>query len=75
MKSSVLKPITAGITLAVMIFFMPFILAGAMMITLFTFIFFRLFAARRMRRAFTGRMRHSGDAGNQVIYLSPILNK
>jgi hypothetical protein len=82
MKRSVLKPIAAGITLALMIFFMPFILVGALMFMFFGFIFFSLFLARKMRRAYAGRMRYmntdglrrrnySFDAETQVIYLSP----
>jgi hypothetical protein len=46
------------------------------------FIFFRFFLARKMRKAFAGRMRHMNTDGlrnrnyaydeeNQVIYLSP----
>ena len=82
MKRSVLKPIAAGIALALLIFFMPFILVGALMFMFVGFIFFRLFVARKMRKAFAGRMRYmhsdglrsrgySYDEDNQVIYLSP----
>lgn len=82
MKRSVLKPITAGIALALLIFFMPFILVGALMFMFIGFIFFRFFSARKMRKAFAGRMRYMNtdelrsrnyayDAENQVIYLSP----
>jgi hypothetical protein len=83
MKRSVLKPIAAGITLAALIFFLPIILASAMMFMAFMFIFFRFFLALRMRRAFAGKMQDGGtdglrrennmqniDEGNQVIYLS-----
>ncbi len=82
MKRSVLKPIAAGIALALLIFFMPFILAGTAIFLLVSFIFFRLFFARRMRKAYAARMRymnttglhrrdHRQDGENQVIYLSP----
>lgn len=82
MKRSVLKPIAAGIALALIIFFMPFILVGALMFMLASFIFFRLFFARKMRRAFASRMRYMNtdglrnhnyrqEAENQVIHLSP----
>jgi hypothetical protein len=82
MKRSVLKPIAAGIALALLILFMPFILVGALTFLFVGFIFFRLFLARKMRKAFAGRMRHMNtdglrshnyayDAENQVIYLSP----
>jgi hypothetical protein len=82
MKRSVLKPIAAGIALALLIFFMPFILVGALMFMFVGFIFFRLFLARKMLKAFAGRMRHMNtdglrnrdydyDAENKVIYLSP----
>jgi hypothetical protein len=82
MKRSVLKPIAAGIALALLIFFMPFILVGALMFMFVGFIFFRLFLARKMRKAYAGRMRHMNtdglrnrdydyDAENKVIYLSP----
>ncbi|HLO79981.1 MAG TPA: hypothetical protein VK166_03430 [Chitinophagaceae bacterium] len=82
MKRSVLKPIAAGIALALLIFFMPFILVGALMFLFTSFIFFRLFFARKMRKAYAARMRtmstdglrsrnYRYDAENQVIYLSP----
>lgn len=82
MKRSVLKPIAAGIVLASVIFFMPFILVGAVMFMLVSFLFFRLFFAGKMRKAFAARMRFMNNAGlrrrnytydgeNQVIYLSP----
>jgi hypothetical protein len=82
MKRSVLKPIATGIALALLIFFMPFILVGALMFMFVGFIFFRLFFARKMRKAFAGRMRYMNteglrsrsytyDENNQVIYLSP----
>ncbi|HSF46278.1 MAG TPA: hypothetical protein VLA58_09715, partial [Chitinophagaceae bacterium] len=65
--------------LALLIFFMPFILIGALVFFLFSFLFFRLFIARRMRKAYASRMKYTGvrrrdfrfDEENQVIYLSP----
>jgi hypothetical protein len=82
MKRSVLKPIAAVIALALLIFFMPFILVGTLVFMLTSFIFFRLFFARKMRKAFASRMRYMNTDGlrtrnyrqeteNQVIYLSP----
>lgn len=80
MKRSLLKPIVAGIAFALLIFFMPFLLVGALMFMFVGFVFFRLFVARKMRKAFAGRMRYMNtdglrnyryDAENRVIYLSP----
>jgi hypothetical protein len=82
MKRSVLKPIAAGIALAILLFFMPFILAGTAMFLLVSFIVFRLFFAKRMRKVFAARMRYMSTDGlrsrnytdeeeNQMIYLSP----
>ena len=82
MKRSVLKPIAAGIALALLFFFMPFFLVGVVMFMFVGFIFFRFFLARKMRKAYAARMRqvntdglrsrhYDYDEENQVTYLSP----